>query len=250
MWSRFAVALSFLSLLKVPFTPTKRLTQEELAASFSAFPLAGLVMGTLCAVAAWALSRVMPPLLLGACVTAAMAILTRGLHLDGLADFADGAGGGYTPERRLEIMKDSRTGAFGAVAIALAVLLKTAALQAVLAGGHFAVLAVVPALSRTAMAGAAFRIPYARKEGGLGRSFLEGMKQSHLTTAAVLAGLIAFALTPRLLPALAVAVVAVVFIIRRLAMRLLGGITGDVLGAVNETAEIVCFTVAACILHS
>ena len=101
-----------------------------------------------------------------------MTLVTRGFHLDGLADLADGIGGGYTPQRRLEIMKDSATGAFGALALVLAILLKTSAIYSLIMAKSWIALAIVPAMSRFAIVVCAYKSPCARTEG-LAKSSIE-----------------------------------------------------------------------------
>ena len=99
---------------------------------YAAFPVVGLLIGLMTSLMVLALQAVMPPLLLAAWACAFMTLITRGFHLDGLADLADGLGGGYTPARRLEIMKDSATGAFGSLALVLAILLKASAIYSLI----------------------------------------------------------------------------------------------------------------------
>lgn len=246
MWSHFGTALSFLTLFRLPFTSPRTLTPQELAESFSFFPPVGLILGFCYALPARALSALVPSLLLAVAITALTAVLTRALHLDGLADLADGVGGGYNPERRLEIMKDSRTGAFGALAIALAVAFKVAALDAVIRAEAFLPLLLVPVVSRLAMVLAAYRSPYARKEGGLGKPFLEHIARRHLLTALGLTAVSAFLVQPVFgLFALALAA-GTVPAFRLLCRRWLGGMTGDALGALNEIVEVLLLSAAAC----
>ena len=128
MLKNFAAALSFLTILRIPFTKSN-LAAEELAAGFSCFPLAGLVLGFICYGSAVLLRKNVPAPILSVLIAALMVLLTRGLHLDGLADFADGIWGGSTPQRRLEIMKDSRSGAFGVLALIFAVAFKVASIH-------------------------------------------------------------------------------------------------------------------------
>ena len=247
MWQTFNTALSFLTIIRLPFSSGRLATAEELAAGFSFFPLVGLILGVCCFLIAGAFQYFAPPPLPALAVTAALAVLTRALHLDGLSDLADGIWGGYTPERRLEIMKDSRIGAFGALALVFLILFKAASIYLVLQHGLTRVLLVVPVLSRTGMVLAAFKAPYARKEGGLGKPFLEHMTARHLLTACLTAGALLLILTPRQAVPLALGATVLAFAVKGAATRALGGITGDVLGAVNELGEAVLFFIAACL---
>lgn len=249
MWNRFATALCFLTLLPCPFRPSRETESTAgLAQSFPFFPSVGLILGSCCALTGYVLHYRVPPLLLATLLTALLTVLTRGLHLDGLADLADGVGGGYTFARRLEIMKDSRTGAFGSLALALALLFKVAAFATLLRSHSWLLMAAVPALSRYAIVLTAYRSPYPRPEGGLGKLFLEHMTWQQLALAAAGGAALALALLhlAGLLYLLAASVCAL--LMRLLSRRWLGGVTGDVLGATNEITEIVLLSLAACLV--
>lgn len=244
----FQSALRFLTVLRIPRWPERPFSMEQLAAGFPYFPVVGAVLGGILAGAALVLRPFVPPLLLSACLAATLALLTRGLHLDGLADLADGVGGGATPERRLEIMKDSRSGAFGVIAIALALVMKTAALDALVSGNRPGLIVLAPVLARFAMVVAANGAVYAR-ERGLGGPFLEHMRPEHLKVAILLAAVLALGFAGLwAVPFFAVAV-AVPVALRSFTRRWLGGITGDVLGAVNEITETLLFALGACIVY-
>lgn len=245
MWKLFAFALSFLTILPPPFYSEQAHPSSDLPKSFAFFPLVGLVLGAFYLFFAYFGSPYVPHLLLASLIAAETVVLTRALHLDGLADLADGIGGGFTCERRLEIMKDSRIGAFGALALVLALILKIAAFHAILSQARWLPLLIVPSLSRFAMVLTAFRSPYARPAGGLGKPFLEHMSLRHLITATSVCLAISLALAPRFTAFALPTLVFIVALIRRLSSRLLGGITGDVLGAVNEICEIALLTLAA-----
>jgi adenosylcobinamide-GDP ribazoletransferase len=245
MWNSFTTALSFLTIIRLPGTPSRMMSPAELAAGFSFFPLVGLILGLCCLAPAWILAPRVPPFLLASLLTAFLAVLTRALHLDGLADLADGVGGGYNSARRLEIMKDSRTGAFGALALILVVLIKVAAIERILSSHSWEGLLVAPVLGRFAIALTAYKSSYARGEGGLGKAFVEAMTSRHLMAAAFFAVSICVILTPRFALYYLCATAASVAVLRRLALRTLGGVTGDVLGAVDEVTEALLLSIAA-----
>lgn len=244
------LAVSFLTILPAPSRWLGTPRPTDLARSFAVFPLVGLVLGTIIVVPPWLGSSFGSPLLHAALITSLLCLLTRALHLDGLADVADGFGGGYTPERRLEIMKDSRTGAFGVAAIVLLVVLKVAALEVLIARHAWALVCLGPVLGRFAMVAAAYRNRYARHEGGLGKSFVEHITRVEMLTASILASLFCAVLAP--LPSLAclAAVSCWVSTARLLSRRMIGGLTGDVLGAVNETSETLAWLVFALLPHA
>jgi adenosylcobinamide-GDP ribazoletransferase len=210
---------------------------ESFASSLPWFPVVGLLLGA----ALYGLC-----LLLGAgwpegtalAAVAGGTLLTRGIHLDGLADSADGLFGGRTRERMLEIMKDSRMGAFGGIAISLALLAKFV-LVARLAALDAAVW-LIPAYvaSRTAQPLLAVTLPYARETGTAGPFLAEASPRHALL--ALLAGMAAVACVGRLdirwLVALAIGL-AIAVLLGRSFRRRVGGITGDLLGAASEVVE-------------
>jgi adenosylcobinamide-GDP ribazoletransferase len=247
MLSSFGLALSFLTIFRVPLLPSRLASPTELAASFAFFPVVGALLGGIWVLLATALRPLLPPGVIAVLLTLVVAVLTRGLHLDGLADLADGAGGGYTPQRRLEIMKDSRIGTFGAVALMLILTLKIAALYSLVQTAQWQALLLTPMLSRLAMVLGAYRSIYPRPEGGLGKSFCEQLSFRHVAGALLLtlAGIAASA--PLLGGILLLSGLVCVGLLRFCSQRWLGGITGDVLGALNEISEAVLLAVAAAV---
>jgi len=244
MLKSFSAALSFLTIIRIPFTQSI-LTPAELAGSFTCFPLAGIILGLIYCATARVFETIVPTLLLSVLICAFMAILTRGLHLDGLADLTDGLWGGMTPERRLEIMKDSHIGSFGVLALVLALSFKIAAIHGILTAGRLAPLLLAPVFGRFAIVAAAYGSTYARKEG-LGKAFLENMGTRHLACALAFTAIAAVIPGPRYL-ALILPVLGLVLFVRFFTRRLIGGITGDVLGAVSETTEIIVLFLGACL---
>jgi len=244
MLKSFSTALSFLTIFRLPFSAAV-LSPKELAASFASFPLVGLLLGCIYCGAATLLAELAPAPLTAVLVTALTVVMTRGLHFDGLADLADGIWGGATPEKRLEIMKDSRSGAFGVLAIVLALALKIASIHALVSAHDLGPLLAAPVLARFGMAAAAYGSEYARPQG-LGKPFLENMRSEHLIAAAALAAL---ASVPAGVFSLLgfVAVLGCVFHLRIVSKKYLGGMTGDVLGAINEIGEIAVLVLGACI---
>ena len=245
VYRRFSVALSFLTVFRLPGGFPADAAPGDLAESFAVFPLVGLVLGGCSLLTAYLLHKIMPAALAAVWTTIAATLLTRALHLDGLGDLADGLGGGYTPARRLEIMKDSRSGAFGVIAIVLALSVKIVSLSAILAAGNWLALPLIPAVSRFAIVAAAYKMDYARREGGMGKPFLENMRGASLFWAAALAAVPAVLLSPRYFWLYLAGALLVAGAMRGLSRRTLGGVTGDVLGAVNEAAEMVLYTIAA-----
>ncbi len=213
-----------------------------------AFPLVGLIVG---AVAGLAVSVAhwfgLPPLLAAGLAVVAAVLATGALHEDGLADLADGFGGGQTRARKLEIMRDSRIGSYGTLALILSIGLRWQALAFVAAiSPASAVCAVVAVavVSRAGLPALMVALPPAR-DNGLGRSASGGD-----WTGAAIAGAIGVAGAVVLLgPLVAVFVtLAVAFALvglGTLALRQIGGQTGDVLGAAQQITEITSWLVIA-----
>jgi adenosylcobinamide-GDP ribazoletransferase len=210
-----------------------------------AAPVAGVAVGLIGALALALTTLLGLPLLLRAgLATAALVVATGALHEDGLADVADGFGGGATRARKLEIMRDSRVGAYGAIAIALALILRVGALTAALDGGVWRAslsLMLVAALSRAAALTPLALLPPARAEGSgaaagrLDSNALAAAWGSALVIALGL-GLVALGVAHALLAALMSGAGA--WLMVALARRAIGGQTGDVAGAAQQCGEI------------
>ena len=207
-------------------------------------PLAGIVLATVPAV----LLIVTRTLGLPASVAAVLAVcslvaVTGALHEDGLADCADGFGGGRTAARKLEIMRDSRIGTFGAAALALSLLLRSAALAAAMARGlsdALAALILSAALSRTACLSPLVLLAPARAEG---RAASRARPRAAVSSSAVAISLclaVSVALVgfdpKRVASAVGIAAVTALAVCA-IAQRQIGGQTGDVAGAAQQVAE-------------
>jgi len=212
------------------------------------FPVVGLVLGILLAVSDLLLAAVFSPGIVNVLIIVILVILTGGLHLDGLADSVDGLAGGQTVADRLRIMRDAHIGAVGATGLMLALGLRYAALIALPQSDRFALLLCMPAVGRWAMVVGGIGAPYARREGGLAHPFLQQLSGRDVIGATVVLG-IAYVLSVGLVGALigCVVIAAVARGLTGLAQKLLGGITGDTLGATNEIAEIVFLLMAPAI---
>jgi adenosylcobinamide-GDP ribazoletransferase len=165
-------------------------------------------------------------------------LLTRGLHLDGVADLADALGAAREREKRLRIMKDPHVGSFGVVAIAFDLLAKWAALERLFQSGGLLVVVPVFLISRGVMVALMARLPYAREDEGMARPFLQNVSRGKER----MAGGISLFLCLFFGPAGVVLFVAGGVIARVLVgayRRGFGGITGDLLGTANECVEIV-----------
>ena len=193
-----------------------------------------------------------PPLLAASIIVVAIAALTRCLHLDGFMDCCDALLGGFDRQRRLEILKDSHVGAFAVVGVVCLLLLKVSALLALPSAGRVWMLLLFPCLSRWTMLMALELFPYVRPQG-IGTPFLPrkaSLKASlkggwQLAVGLFLALLITVAVAGPWGLVLMAAATGAALLLCAWASRLLGGVTGDVYGAVNETAEVSVLVLAA-----
>lgn len=226
-------AFQFLTILppiiRRPFTPV------ELGRSVAFFPVVGLAVGGALAATA-ALRAVLPPGVVAGLTLAVWVVATRALHLDGWMDACDGLFGGFTPEQRLEIMRDSRVGAFGVAGGALLLIIEYSALEASIARPVSLIL--VPVLGRWIVALAITLFPYARADG-MGRAMKDhaGWPQALIATlvAAAAAWLAAGWIG---LGALAVSAAGGGLAVW-LALRRVPGLTGDLYGALCMAVEVV-----------
>ena len=246
------MALSFLTVF--PATRGKSPTQREISDSRAYFPVVGLLLGLLLVGLERGAGELFPVYLTSVLLLVFLVVVTRGLHLDGFMDVCDGLLGGHTPERRLEIMRDSRVGAFAVAGAASLLILKYGALLSLLAlseesepGKEWALL-LFPMLSRWAMVIVAGAFPYARRQG-LGSSLHQGSARLATTIAAVIV-VIASPLLGGIGGAGLLLGVSVLAWMLGLAMaHLLGGLTGDAYGATNEMAEVAALVAAVALVR-
>lgn len=216
-----------------------------LAAGVWAFPIIGAVVGLLGGMVAWG-SRMLglPPSIAALWALVAMALLTGGLHEDGLADTADGFGGGRTRERRLDIMRDSRIGSYGALALILITVLRAAAIAALPAPRLLPDLSVALSLSRAGMIPLMTALPPARPDG-LAAAIDRPRPGLCLAVVSVTA-LAAVLLAGKRGAAAGMLACMTVALLGRAARRMIGGQTGDVLGCTAMLVETVALSVLAC----
>lgn len=217
------------------------------------YPFVGLMIGLIGALILWICCRftninAVLSIVLGVLWTCWMAFATRGFHLDGLGDTADGFGGGWTKEKRLQIMKDSRSGSFGVIAICLCLVLKSASASYVIFTARLPILVWSAVVSRFCVVCMCSFCSYA-KESGLSFDLVSGAGLPHMLCALLQTALFGLAvyycsgllegmsvtLAGLLVPAFAGLLSALVLAI--VSRRKIGGITGDVLGACCEISE-------------
>ena len=242
----FLTAVQFFTRIPVPAWVGH--SAQQLAEAARYFPLVGIVVGLLSAAVLWLAALVLPLQLSVGLSMVAGILITGAFHEDGLSDFADGLGGGFTREKALAIMKDSRVGAYGAISLILVLLLKYQALLA-LCGTHsllFVAAALIAAhgFSRLMAASLMLTQRYIRDDDSA-RAKPAAQQISHTSFAiALLTGIAplvmlfaAGAHTTSILTAVAASLLMRAYLAWRLQKRL-GGYTGDCLGAAQQLTEL------------
>jgi adenosylcobinamide-GDP ribazoletransferase len=238
--SEILAAFQFLTIL-----PVKRgFTAAQLGRSSVYFPLIGLAIGLILAAFHFIL-RIFPAAVSNLLLIILLAILSGGIHLDGVADTMDGIAGHRTPAQRLQIMRDSRIGGFGAIGLILILLTQYVALNSIpQTSERLTIFALIlaPVVSRWTMVNAIFAYPYARPDG-LGKVYKEAVTRQHFVLATLVtaaAGVLLFGLSGLIILA------GTWVIVNLLALYLkhqLNGLTGDTYGAVNEAATASVFLI-------
>ncbi len=231
------LAFSLLTTIPIPAPATWNPGDSGRAAGW--YPLVGLVIGLLVAGIHWLAGLFLPPLVTGALALTAWVALTGGLHLDGLADCADGLLYPGAPEKRLEIMKDPRLGAFGGIGLGLLLLLKFSALAS-LTPAMLPGLLLAASLARWSLLPAGL-MPLARS-GGMGADFAAGLRKASLFWGGLIPLGLALVLGWNGLLAVTLGLLTA-FGVLTLAKNRIGGVTGDVFGLLVEVIEIVVLLV-------
>ena len=231
---RLAVAM----LTRIPMPHPDGASPSYLARAHRLFPLVGAGIGAVIGLVYLAMAATgMPAMAAAALALGAGMLLTGAFHEDGLADLADGFGGGHDKAGKLEIMRDSRLGTYGALALVVSFAIKLAAIAGLPHASVVPALIAVHALSRGPLTAMTLALPYARTDG------LAASAGKPNATTAVISGAIAIVIALLCLPAadallatltaaMAAAAVAI------LARRQIGGYTGDVLGGTQQVAEV------------
>lgn len=243
----FLTAVQFFTRIPVPAWVGHSAQQLDQSARY--FSLVGVCVGTLTAVVLWLAALLLPFSLAVVLSMFAGILLTGAFHEDGLSDFVDGMGGGYTREKILAIMKDSHVGAYGVIAIVLALLLKFLLLLSLLdASGSVlmvaAALIAAHAVSRLMAVSIMLTQQYVRDDDSArAKPAAQGLSRTSFVVA-LLVGVAAMALLPAAGADIASAVSAVScalslrFYLAWVLRKKLGGYTGDCLGAVQQITEI------------
>ncbi len=239
-WQVFLVALAFFT--RIPIPESTPYSSERLNQANRYFGVVGTIIGLLTAIVYWISVQVFPIELAVAAVIICGLLLTGAFHEDGLADVFDGFGGGWSVEQKLNIMKDSRLGTYGASALVMmlgcrwAVLIALAKIDILLPVG---LLIVMHTLSRICAASLIFSYPYVRADQDSKVKPLANQQSQHDLWVLIATGLIILLLLPL---EMAISLTLVLFVVRWLCgkwfQQQLGGYTGDCLGATQQIAEL------------
>jgi adenosylcobinamide-GDP ribazoletransferase len=240
MISSLLAAFTFLT--RIPLPGATRVDADLLARSAVWFPLVGAAVGAIGALVLVGAARVWSAPVAAALSLLATVLVTGAFHEDALADTADGLGGGQTRERMLEIMRDSRIGSYGAVALVISLALRMGCLTMLVAPEAAPAVVGAHVLARWSSLPLIGFLPYVRAQGA-GKPFVGGVTPVRVLTGTVLAALLAaVALGPDALVA-GVAAGIVTALAGVFFRNRLGGITGDCLGAANQAVELTVYLV-------
>ncbi|TAN34936.1 adenosylcobinamide-GDP ribazoletransferase [bacterium] len=228
----FRSAVAFLTV--VPVAAAAGHPGERLGRAY--FPAIGALLGLVAGVGLALIAGLTTPLIAAVAATALLAALTGALHLDGVADAADGLFGGKDVARRLEVMRDPRVGSFGLVAVILVLLGDVAALASMSPSRAIVALVIAGAISRWALLVMIATLPYVR-EAGLGLAAAGAHRPFDVVLGSAIAAIVGLLAWRGALVAALVAVM-VALAIRALARSRIGGATGDVYGATAELTQL------------
>ncbi len=229
-----SVIAAFQFLTIFPTIIKRMFTSQEMGRAVAWFPLVGIGLGLLLYFVNYLTQLIFPANVSAAITLFAWIIFTRAFHLDGFMDTCDALFGGFTPERRLEIMKDSRMGAFGVAGGILILLTEYSALHTSV--NLFAALTLATTLGRFASPLVIYAFPYAR-EDGLGIEMKRNVGIREIITATLITGIVSFFIYGWVGFLLMLASAIIAFLIALYTMRLIPGLTGDIYGTVTTVVE-------------
>lgn len=233
-------ALQHLTRLPLPYVS---FDEASCGRATAFFPLAGVLIGAIMAAMVWAAGWYLPVQLQASLLIVLMVVLTGGIHLDGFMDSIDGLFSGRRREKKLEIMRDSRVGAFGVIGAICLLLFKFSLLVGIPAYMLVKLLVVVPAISRWNMTLTIFVFPYARQEG-LGAIYKKYCGVRELLMATVLTGAAAGIVLGVYGALLMLMGGLIACLVGKRVSAELGGLTGDIYGLINELSEVLLLLAA------
>jgi adenosylcobinamide-GDP ribazoletransferase len=236
----FHAAVTFLTRVPWPWPASSPPDATDLARSTTYFPLVGALIGATGAGINYLASRIWPTPLAITITIATIVLLTGALHEDGLADTADGLGGARDRDHALAIMKDSRIGTYGAVALILSIATKIAALSSLAPRDVAPALIAAHTLARWSSLPLLRALPYARPTGAATPYATPRLAAASLLTLAIVTPLLGIRAIAVIITALMITTLTGLYFSRRIQ-----GVTGDCLGATNQLVELATYLVLA-----
>jgi adenosylcobinamide-GDP ribazoletransferase len=236
MISRFVTAWNFLTVIPFPFSRREDFSSENLGRSLVAFPLVGLLLGLFAGGAYFGLEKILPPMVVAISIIFGLTLMTRGLHLDGLADTIDGLQG-KSREASLRIMRESTIGAFGALGLIFLVLFKFSSLYSLPFKEGMKALFVMPILGRWAFVTLLVFFPYARMEGGIASPFIRDARPIIWIGSTLFTVIGLFLIASWQGEILTALVLLLTLVSGSFFKSRLGGVTGDIVGGTGEVIE-------------
>jgi len=235
MLKNFITAVQFLTI----FTLNKKheVRESDLAKSMVYFPLVGFALGFILVNADKGLLWMFPHTIVNAVLLVILVLLTRALHVDGLADTLDGLMGGYDSQSRLHIMKDSRIGTAGVIGIVLLLLVKYLALNNLFSSSKVEALLTAPMLARWSQTLMVYKANYGREEG-MGSAFVGHLRGNSMIAAFAAAFGLSIWVNGWIALYLVVGVLVFTLLGKWYLVKRLGGVTGDAIGAISELNEV------------
>ncbi|MBM7557111.1 adenosylcobinamide-GDP ribazoletransferase [Halanaerobacter jeridensis] len=243
--NQLLLAVQFIT--RIPVGKELDYEEDKIAASMAYYPLIGTLLGTVLVLINYVGDIYLPPLVTNALLLTGMVLLTGGLHLDGLMDTCDGVFSGRKKDKILEIMRDSRVGAFGVIAVVILFLLKFSLLVESPSQYKNYILLYMPTISRWAMVYAVYFYPYARKEG-LGQAYQQ-LKLRHLLVATSWTLLVAWFLFGLQGVLILLLSWLVTIVVAQLIINKIDALTGDAYGAINELLEVAALLIMIVVLN-
>lgn len=233
---RFILMIQFFS--RIPINLELQVEEEDFSKGVVFVPLVGGIIGLICLIAYEVLIRLFNSYIAIAFVTLINIMITGALHIDGLADTCDGIFSARKKDRMLEIMKDSRIGTNGAIAILFDVIFRILLLSSVQIQYLPQILIITPIVSRTILVVVMYTSSYAREGSGLGKLFIGSVTLKNTIIALFVGSLFVFITFGLKAFWLIVINLIIMLLLKRYISSKIGGMTGDTLGAINELSEI------------
>lgn len=242
---RFILILQFLT--RIPVNLSIDVKEGDFGKGIVYFPIVGFIIGLLNLLVYLFISYFLREDIAKAFVVLFNVLVTGGLHLDGLADTCDGIFSARSKERMLEIMRDSRIGTNGSIAIFFDLFLRWILLNNLNSYQSMKVIVIAPIISRALMSLVIYKAPYARPGEGLGKLFIGHLNLSRTLITLIIGCGLSFAILKISAVIIIFFNIILVYLYRKYITKKIGGMTGDTLGAWNELSEIVVLMIFICL---